>query len=51
MILTDSKQTLYNAMKIFNKTILPILLATTWISDSEFARNEFFFKIVLDNTF
>jgi len=31
-------------MKTFKKTILPILLATTWISVSEFARNEFLFK-------
>jgi len=31
-------------MNIFKKTILPILLATTWISVSEFARNEFLLK-------
>jgi len=31
-------------MNIFKKTILPILLATTWISISEFARNEFLLK-------
>jgi hypothetical protein len=31
-------------MKTFKKTILPILLATTWISVSEFARNEFLLK-------
>jgi len=31
-------------MKIFKKTILPILLATTWISISEFARNESLLK-------
>jgi len=33
-----------NRMKTFKKTILPILLATTWISVSEFARNEFLLK-------
>jgi len=31
-------------MNYFKKTILPVLLATLWISLSEFARNEFFFK-------
>lgn len=31
-------------MKTFRKTILPILLATTWISISEFGRNEFLLK-------
>jgi len=31
-------------MKTFKKTILPILLASTWISVSEFARNEFLLK-------
>ncbi len=31
-------------MKIFKYTILPILLATVWISISEFARNEFLLK-------
>jgi hypothetical protein len=31
-------------MKTFKKTILPILLATTWISVSEFGRNEFLLK-------
>ena len=31
-------------MKIFKKTILPILLATIWISISEFVRNEVLFK-------
>jgi len=31
-------------MNIFKKIILPILLATTWISISEFARNEFLLK-------
>lgn len=29
---------------MFKKTILPVLLATIWISVSEFARNEVFFK-------
>ena len=28
----------------FKKTILPVLAATTWISISEFARNEFLLK-------
>jgi hypothetical protein len=32
------------AMKSINKTILPILLATIWISISEFVRNEFLVK-------
>lgn len=31
-------------MKTFKKTILPVLLATIWISISEFVRNEFVFK-------
>ncbi len=31
-------------MKFVKKTILPILLATAWISISEFLRNEFFVK-------
>jgi hypothetical protein len=31
-------------MKTFKKTILPILLATIWISLSEFVRNEFLLK-------
>jgi len=31
-------------MKILKSTILPILLATIWISISEFARNEFLVK-------
>jgi len=31
-------------MKIFNSTVLPILVATIWISLSEFIRNEFLFK-------
>jgi hypothetical protein len=31
-------------MKLFKKTIAPILLATIWISISEFVRNEFLFK-------
>ena len=31
-------------MKTLNKTVLPILLATIWISISEFVRNEFLFK-------
>lgn len=31
-------------MKLIKKTILPILLATIWISLSEFVRNEFLFK-------
>jgi len=31
-------------MKFLKKTILPILLATIWISVSEFARNEFLVK-------
>jgi len=31
-------------MKLIKKTILPILLATIWISISEFARNEFLVK-------
>ena len=31
-------------MKKFKKTILPILLATIWISLSEFVRNEFIVK-------
>jgi len=31
-------------MKYFKKAILPILLATIWISVSEFVRNEFFVK-------
>ena len=31
-------------MKLFKNTILPVLLATVWISISEFVRNEFLFK-------
>jgi hypothetical protein len=31
-------------MKTLKKSILPILLATSWISVSEFARNEFLLK-------
>ena len=31
-------------MKLIKKTILPILLATIWISISEFVRNEFLVK-------
>ena len=31
-------------MKVFRKTILPILVASMWISLSEFIRNEFLFK-------
>lgn len=31
-------------MKTFKKTILPILLATVWITISEFVRNEFLLK-------
>jgi len=31
-------------MKILSKTILPVLLATLWISVSEFVRNEFLVK-------
>jgi hypothetical protein len=31
-------------MKTIKKTILPILLATVWISISEFVRNEFLLK-------
>ena len=31
-------------MKLFKSTVLPIILATIWISVSEFARNELFFK-------
>lgn len=31
-------------MKLFSKTILPILLATIWISLSEFLRNEILLK-------
>jgi hypothetical protein len=31
-------------MKLLRNTILPILLATVWISMSEFARNEFIVK-------
>jgi hypothetical protein len=31
-------------MNFFKKTILPIVLATVWISISEFARNEFLLK-------
>lgn len=31
-------------MKVFKKTILPILFATIWISVSEFIRNELIFK-------
>lgn len=31
-------------MKSFNKSVLPILAATAWISISEFVRNEFLFK-------
>lgn len=31
-------------MKTLRKTILPVLMATIWISISEFVRNEFLFK-------
>ena len=31
-------------MKTFRKIIFPVLLATVWISLSEFVRNEFLFK-------
>jgi len=31
-------------MNLLKKTILPVLLATIWISVSEFFRNEFLFK-------
>jgi len=31
-------------MKLFRHTILPVLLATIWISISEFVRNEFILK-------
>jgi len=31
-------------MKLFTKTILPILIATIWISISEFVRNQFLLK-------
>ena len=31
-------------MNLFKKTILPVLLATIWISISEFVRNEFLVK-------
>jgi len=31
-------------MKLFRKTVIPILLATIWISISEFLRNEFIVK-------
>lgn len=31
-------------MNFFKKTVLPILLATIWISISEFVRNEFILK-------
>ncbi len=31
-------------MNYFRKTILPVILATIWISISEFARNEFLLK-------
>jgi hypothetical protein len=31
-------------MKLIKKTILPVILATAWISISEFARNEFLVK-------
>lgn len=31
-------------MKTLKKTIFPVLLATVWISISEFVRNEFLFK-------
>jgi hypothetical protein len=31
-------------MKLISNTILPVLLATVWISISEFARNEFLVK-------
>ena len=34
----------YHNMRHFNKTIAPIILATIWISISEFARNEFLVK-------
>jgi hypothetical protein len=33
-------------MTIMKKTVLPILLATIWISISEFVRNEFLLKAV-----
>lgn len=35
---------LYTSMTFFKKTALPVLLATLWISVSEFVRNEFFLK-------
>ena len=38
------KQTNNNTMTSIKKTILPILLATIWISLSEFIRNEFIVK-------
>lgn len=31
-------------MKVLKQTVLPVLLATIWISISEFARNEFLLK-------
>ena len=31
-------------MKVFKKTIFPVLLSTVWISISEFVRNEIFLK-------
>jgi hypothetical protein len=40
-MITTEKQQNISAMK---KTILPILLATIWISISEFVRNEFILK-------
>jgi hypothetical protein len=33
-----------NVMRLIKKTLLPILLATVWISLSEFVRNEFIVK-------
>jgi len=36
-------------MKIFRNTILPVLLATAWISISEFVRNEFIVKFFWTN--
>jgi hypothetical protein len=39
---TDKSKNQY--MNILKKTILPILLATIWISISEFARNQLLFK-------
>lgn len=36
-------------MKIFKKIVLPIFLATIWISFSEFFRNELLFKSIWQN--